>query len=97
MSSSRPASETLQFPERDDHLTTHESNGGSDLTLLTPHQVADRLRVSERWVRDHASRRSPRIPAVKLGVLLRFRASDVEKFVTQNSISCASKKHSGGV
>lgn len=49
--------------------------------LYTPQEVADRLGVSERWVRDHATRRNPRIRAVKLGPLLRFREADVAAFV----------------
>jgi excisionase family DNA binding protein len=49
--------------------------------LYTPQEVADRLGVSERWVRDHATRRNPRIRAIKLGPLLRFRWIDVEQFV----------------
>lgn len=51
--------------------------------LYTPQQVADRLGVSERWVRDHATRRNPRIRAIKLGPLLRFRWSDVQAFVAE--------------
>jgi excisionase family DNA binding protein len=54
--------------------------------LYTPEEVADRLGVSERWVRDHATRRNPRIRAVKLGPLLRFRWADVEHFVATQSI-----------
>jgi predicted DNA-binding transcriptional regulator AlpA len=49
--------------------------------LLNPKQVADRLGVSERWVRDHASRRSPRIAVVRLGPLVRFRVADIETFL----------------
>lgn len=49
--------------------------------LLNAQQVADRLGVSERWVRDHATRREPRMRAVKLGSLLRFRSSDVDEFL----------------
>lgn len=51
--------------------------------LLTPEQVAKRLRVSPRWVRDHATRRSPKIPAVNLGSRMRFRPSDVEEFIRE--------------
>jgi excisionase family DNA binding protein len=53
--------------------------------LLTPEQVAKRLGVSPRWVRDHATRRSPRIPAVDLGSRMRFRPSDVEDFICERS------------
>lgn len=49
--------------------------------LMRPHSVAKRLGVSERWVRDHATRRFPKLPVVKLGPLLRFRSVDVDEFV----------------
>jgi predicted DNA-binding transcriptional regulator AlpA len=49
--------------------------------LLNAREVASRLGVSERWVRDHTTRRSPRIRAVKLGPLVRYRWSDVEVFM----------------
>ncbi|PSH02777.1 MAG: hypothetical protein CXZ00_15745 [Acidobacteria bacterium] len=49
--------------------------------LLNAQQVAERLGVSERWVRDHATRRAPRLPVVKLGPLVRFRIADVNDFV----------------
>jgi excisionase family DNA binding protein len=52
-----------------------------DQGLYSAQEVAERLGVSERWVRDHATRRNPRIPAVKLGPLLRFRWHDIEEFV----------------
>ena len=44
--------------------------------LLTLHQVAELLGVSKAWVRDHATRRNPRIPVVRFGdkrAVLRFR------------------------
>jgi len=52
--------------------------------LLTPGEVAQWLHVSPAWVRDHASgRRRPLLPSLKLGKVLRFRASDVEGFVEE--------------
>jgi excisionase family DNA binding protein len=57
----------------------------SDERLYSPKQVAARLGVSERWVRDHATRRYPRIRAVKLGPLLRFRDADINEFIAQQS------------
>lgn len=57
------------------HVPGHEP-------LLTPHQVARWLGVSDRWVRDHATRRMPRIPSVKLGSLLRFRRADIEELIS---------------
>jgi excisionase family DNA binding protein len=49
--------------------------------LLNAREVAARLGVSERWVRDHTSRRNPRIRAVKLGSLVRYKRADVETFM----------------
>ncbi len=57
--------------------------GVSSEPLATAVQVAKRLGVSERWVRDHATRRSPKLPVVKLGSLLRFRPEDVEQFIVR--------------
>ena len=65
--------------------------------LLSPQEVADRLGVSERWVRDHATRRNPRIRAVKLGPLLRFRWSDLEDFLSNQLLEDSSKKPARGV
>jgi len=57
----------------------------SDERLCTPRQVAARLGVSERWVRDHATRRNPHIRAVKLGSRLRFREADVNEFIARHN------------
>ena len=43
------------------------------MPLLGPAEVAKWLGVSVAWVRDHATRKSPRLPAIKAGKLLRFR------------------------
>jgi predicted DNA-binding transcriptional regulator AlpA len=66
-------------------------------SLLTALDVAERLGVSERWVRDHATRRHPRIPVVKLGPLLRFRQEDIEHFLMSHLSSTASKTVRDGV
>jgi excisionase family DNA binding protein len=63
----------------------------SEQSLLTAQDVAERLGVSERWVRDHATRRHPRIPVVKLGALLRFRQEDIENFLISHLSSTSSK------
>jgi len=55
----------------------------SDGYLMDARQVAARLGVSERFIRDHTLRRSPRLCAVKLGKLLRYRRSDVDIFMAQ--------------
>jgi hypothetical protein len=52
--------------------------------LLTLEQIAAMLGVSKAWVRDHATRRNPRIPVVRLGgkrAVLRFRPQDIENFI----------------
>lgn len=57
--------------------------------LLTLEQVATQLGVSKAWVRDHATRRNPRIPVVRFGgrrPVLRFRRQDVEAFIAQNLV-----------
>lgn len=56
---------------------------GFDERLYSAREVASRLSVSERWVRDHATRRSPHIRAVKLGPLVRFRWPDVQAFLAE--------------
>jgi len=50
------------------------------IPLLTLDRVAELLGVSKAWVRDHATRRNPRIPVVRFGdkrAVLRFRHEDV--------------------
>jgi hypothetical protein len=57
--------------------------------LLKPEQVAERLNVSVDWVRDHSSRKTPRLPVIRLGGgpgragLLRYRASEIDKFIEE--------------
>ena len=54
-------------------------------SLLTLDDVAVQLGVSRDWVRDHATRRNPRIPVVRFGgkrAILRFRPEDIENFIT---------------
>jgi len=55
--------------------------------LWTLDEVAEFLQMSKDWVRDHATRRQPRIPCVRLGgrrAILRFRPGDVIRFVNEN-------------
>jgi predicted DNA-binding transcriptional regulator AlpA len=51
--------------------------------LMNARQVAAKLGVSERWVRDHTTRRSPRIRGLKMGSLMRYRLTDVEAFLAE--------------
>jgi excisionase family DNA binding protein len=50
--------------------------------LLDAAAVAERLHVPETWVRDMA--RQGRLPSVKLGHYVRFRAEDVDRFVAEH-------------
>jgi excisionase family DNA binding protein len=99
---SKPAAEAIEFPAgavrpEHGHDARHTLQPRSEDRLLTPQEVADRLGVSQRWVRDHATRRTPRITAVKLGSLLRFRWADVEDFLARHILQDPSQKELGGV
>lgn len=50
-------------------------------TLLTPAQVASRLQVSVAWVRDHSTRKHPRLPVVRVGGLLRYHPADIDRWI----------------
>jgi predicted DNA-binding transcriptional regulator AlpA len=58
--------------------------------LLNAREVAARLGVSERWVRDHTTRRAPKLRGVKLGSLMRYRNVDVEDFMEKLATSHSS-------
>jgi hypothetical protein len=77
-------------PEDGQFLRLHAQPPGQLRALLTLDQVAEMLGVSKAWVRDHATRRSPRIPVVRFGDrrgLLRFRPEDIEGFIKSNLLS----------
>ena len=60
-----------------------------EAALLTPEDVAKLLNVSRDWVIDHATRRNPRLPVVRLGgrrALLRFRTQDIHNFVAHHLV-----------
>ncbi|MFZ1083450.1 MAG: helix-turn-helix domain-containing protein [Terracidiphilus sp.] len=61
--------------------------------LMTAIEVAGVLRTSERYVRDHTTRRFPKIRAVCLGKLIRYRRSDVDEFIVQLSTDPTSRSH----
>lgn len=50
---------------------------------MNARQVAAKLNVSERRVRDHTTRRSPGIRGLKMGSLMRYRLVDVEAFLAE--------------
>lgn len=74
-----------------------ESTSTEDEPLLNARQVAVRLGVSERWVRDHTTRRWPRIRGVKLGPLMRYRREDVEAFMQELDTTTSSRSPRRGV
>ena len=50
--------------------------------LLTAREVARQLHVSIAWVLAHAGGRyHPVLPSIKLGRAVRFRQSDIDKFI----------------
>ena len=53
------------------------ADGDDFVPLMGPAEVAKWLGVSIAWVRDHATRKSPRIPTVRAGKLIRFRPVDI--------------------
>ena len=57
--------------------------GASSDFLLTPSQVAERLQVSVAWVRDHSTRKHPRLPLVRIGGLLRYHPVDIDKWIAE--------------
>ena len=61
-----------------------------ETTLLSLDDVAKMLQVSKAWVRDHSTRRSPKIPCVRFGgkrAVLRFRPQDVNQFISDHLTS----------
>jgi predicted DNA-binding transcriptional regulator AlpA len=65
--------------------------------LLNAREVAAKLGVSERWVRDHTTRRFPKIRGVKLGTLIRYRRIDVEFFMKELETLSSSRRPPFGV
>lgn len=75
------ARNAIPVPTTPLEFSNEATTNRDDERLLDARQVAAKLGVSERFIRDHTTRRSPRIPGVKLGKLLRYRAADVEVFM----------------
>jgi hypothetical protein len=54
--------------------------------LMTVAQAAEYLNVSQFWLYDHAgksARRDPKVPCVKLGSVIRFRRSSLDRMIAQ--------------
>jgi predicted DNA-binding transcriptional regulator AlpA len=65
-------------------LVRSQASEAAGTKLLTLDEVASQLSVSKAWVRDHATRRNPRIPVVRFGgrrAVLRFRSQDIRQFI----------------
>lgn len=52
-------------------------------------QAAKHLGMSKKWVYDHASRKHPRVPSIRMGRSLRFDLSDLDRFVDEQAESTA--------
>ena len=69
-------------------------NGGVD-PILTVEDVARRLNVSRDWVWDHSSRKTPRLPVIRMGDgTLRYRASAIEDFICERESATANRARS---
>jgi excisionase family DNA binding protein len=53
--------------------------------LLTTNEVAEWLGVSRAWVYDHATRKKPFLPCVRLGEITRFRRAEIERFIQEHA------------
>ena len=78
--------EVVSGPQRE---TPAFRRGGEDgpqelENLLTVAQVSKRLGMSKQWVRDHIDRRHPRIDVVRWGSAVRFRPSDIDRFIREH-------------
>lgn len=56
----------------------------ADSTLLDAGEVAQILRVPRSWVYSHLKE----LPAIRLGRYVRFRRSEIERFLQQRSGAC---------
>ena len=84
----RVAAEELAWLDKDedrlDDLPQARKGPASVDPLLTAEEVAQRLRVSRDWVWDHSSRKTPRLPVIRMGDgALRYRASRIEEFIAE--------------
>jgi len=77
-----PTAERTLHPIESTALSQSVAMPGKD-RLMNARQVAEKLGVSERWVRDHTTRRSPRIRGLKMSSLMRYRLADVEAFLAE--------------
>ena len=75
--------EVRPFQRKPPHRVSERDFASFD-PLLTADEVADRLRVSKDWVWDHSSRKTPRLPVIRMGDgALRYRSSAIEAFISE--------------
>jgi predicted DNA-binding transcriptional regulator AlpA len=75
--------EVLPFQRKPPHRVSERDLASFD-QLLTADEVAARLRVSKDWVWDHSSRKTPRLPVIRMGDgALRYRSSAIEAFISE--------------
>lgn len=55
-----------------------------DEELLTPRELADRLKVNLSWIYYHTSYRGESMPHMKIGKHLRFHMSEVMEWATKH-------------
>jgi len=78
-----PEGSAMPATDTDDHFEIRKGPTPVD-PLLTAEEVALRLRVSKDWVWDHSSRKTPRLPVIRMGDgALRYRASQIEEFISE--------------
>ena len=78
--------EVVSGPERETQEIRDRAASAPQATecLLTVAEVAKRLGMSKQWVRDHIDRRHPKIDVVRWGSAVRFRSSDIDRFILQH-------------
>jgi len=67
----------LRFTAAVERLATATEAANADTRLWTAEEVGARLRMSPGWVRAH-------VPCVRLGRRVRFRPSDVRRFISES-------------
>jgi predicted DNA-binding transcriptional regulator AlpA len=78
-----PEGSAMPATDTDDQFGTRKGPTSVD-PLLTAEEVALRLRVSKDWVWDHSSRKTPRLPVIRMGDgALRYKASRIEEFISE--------------
>lgn len=64
---------------------TTSLNASGDLELLTPDQLCELLQVKKSWLYDQVE--AGRLPCLRLGKQLRFRRSDVQRYLDGQAAS----------